>query len=109
MTADEERLLQHRWVHSHEEDRPGHAVYRPSTFDFPPARGRGGFDLNPDGSLTEYGPGAADRPTTRPGRWEVGDDGCLRFYPAGTDQPDRVLKIASLAPDKLVLEKGCRT
>jgi hypothetical protein len=108
MTHPTAAALTGNWVHSHEEDAPDRVVYRPSTFTFPPSRGRGGFDLNPDGSLDEYGPGAADRPASRPGRWEVGADGCLRFFPDGADRPARVLKIASLTPDKLVIEKGCR-
>jgi hypothetical protein len=94
------------WVHSHEEDPPGHAVYRPSTFAFPPSRGRGGFDLNPDGSATEFGPGATDRTASRAGRWEVGADGQVKIYPSGSGAPSRVLKIASAAPDKLVVQKG---
>jgi hypothetical protein len=94
------------WVHSHEEDAPGQAVYRPSTFAFPPSRGRGGFDLNPDGSATEFGPGAADQTAARAVRWEVGADGQLKIYAPGSHAPSRVLKIASAGPDKLVVHKG---
>jgi len=100
--------LARTWVHSHEEDSPGRAVYRPESFAFPPSRGRGGFDLNHDGTMTEFGPGPTDQTATRPGRWEVADDGSLALYPAGAEAPARVMKIASVSPDKLVIDKGAR-
>ncbi len=37
-------LFQH-WMHSHEEDSGDVQVYRPADYDFPPARGRRGFEL----------------------------------------------------------------
>src|SRR5438034_663791 len=42
-----------RWLHSHEEDADAAKVYRPDDYPFPPARGRMGFELKPDGSLLE--------------------------------------------------------
>lgn len=98
-------LLIKSWVHSHEEDSEDQAVYRPETFAFPPSRGRGGFDLDPDGTMTQFGPGPTDQTTTQPGRWEVKEDGRLALYSAGSDRPSRVMKITSLSEDKLVLDK----
>ena len=65
-----DELLGH-WVHSHEEDSGGERVYRPADYDFPPARGRRGFELRPGGELVLYGPGATDRPEAATGRWSV--------------------------------------
>jgi hypothetical protein len=56
------------WIHSHEEDSGDLRVYRPAGYRFPPARGRRGFELRPDGSYVAHGPGPADKPTSRPGR-----------------------------------------
>ena len=54
-------LLQH-WIHSHEEDTDTEMVFRPASFNFPPARGRKGFELSPDGTLIDYRIGPTDRP-----------------------------------------------
>jgi len=93
------------WVHSHEEDNPDQAVYRREGFAFPPARGRRGFHLKPDGTMTEFGPGPTDRTASRQGRWEIGNDQRLAFYPDDSNTPARLMKVASLTPEKLVLER----
>jgi hypothetical protein len=98
-------VLAQIWVHSHEEDKPGQAVYRLETFAFPPSRGRGGFELSRDGTMTEFGPGPTDRTIARRGRWEVGEGGVLTLRPEGSDKQARVMRIAHLSPNKLVLEK----
>jgi hypothetical protein len=84
------------WVHSHEEDSGDLRVYRPAGHSFPPARGRRGFDLRPDGSYVAHGPGPADKPSSRPGRWEPAGEGRLRLG-------DEELEIVSLEPDRLVV------
>ena len=33
------------WTHSREEDSEGIKVYRPNEYNFPPSRGREGFEL----------------------------------------------------------------
>jgi hypothetical protein len=93
------------WVHSHEEDTPDHTVYRPESFPFPPSRGRRGFDLGPDGTMIQVGPGPTDRTSVHPGRWQVEEDETLTLYPRGADTPQRIGKIEALSEDKLVLRK----
>jgi hypothetical protein len=83
-----------RWLHSHEEDSGGVQVYRPAGYRFPPARGRRGFELRPDGSYIAYGPGPADKPTSTPGRWEPAGDDRVRI--GGQE-----LEIVSVEPDRL--------
>jgi hypothetical protein len=61
-------------MHSHEEDSEGEAVYRRASYQFPPARGRTGFELKADGSLTEYGIGPTDRRTQTAGKWKLDGD-----------------------------------
>jgi hypothetical protein len=90
-----EEMLGH-WVHSHEEDRGDERVYRPADYDFPPARGRRGFELKPGGELVLYGPGATDRPEATTARWSASGSGRVRL---GDDE----LEIASVSPERLVL------
>ncbi|WP_168176617.1 hypothetical protein [Williamsia sp. 1135] len=51
------------WWHSFEEDHDDVAVYRPDGFGFPPARGRRGLELDPDGTVVELGLGRDDTPS----------------------------------------------
>jgi hypothetical protein len=99
------------WLHSHEEDTDTTVVYRRADYDFPPARGRKGFELRPDGALSEKGIGPTDRSVHRAGHWRLGGDGCLEFF-AGTgtgNSPTRVLPIESADGDKIVVRKGSQT
>ncbi len=63
-------LFRH-WVHSREEDSGGILAYRPRGFPFPPAFGRDGFELRPDGTFIQFDPGPADGIVRIPGRWEL--------------------------------------
>jgi hypothetical protein len=63
-----------QWVHSHEEDSDDEAVFRPSAYSLPPARGRRSFDLRPDGTYVEVSPGPVDVPEESAGRWSLEGD-----------------------------------
>jgi hypothetical protein len=91
-------LMRH-WTHSREEDSDDLRVYRPDGWDFPPARGRRGFELRPDGELLVYGPGPTDRPEATTGRWESSGDGRVRVG-------DEELEIVSLEPDRLTVRSS---
>jgi hypothetical protein len=93
--AEPPRELMRRWIHSHEEDAGELRVYRPADWDFPPARGRRGFELRPGGEVRLYGPGATDRPEATTGRW-ASSEGRLRLGDEG-------LEIVSLESDRLVV------
>ena len=62
------------WWRSHEEETGPVRVYRPEGFPFPPARGREGFALHPDGRFDHLGPGRGDRPVVTAGTWERDGD-----------------------------------
>jgi len=83
-----------RWVHSHEEDSGAVRVYRTAGYPFPPARGRRGFELAPDGTYTEHGPGPTDKPISSTGRWEPAGEGRVRIG-------EQELEIVSLEPGRL--------
>ena len=42
-------LINSSWLHSHEEDYDNIKVYRPDNFDFPPSKGRTGFQFGENG------------------------------------------------------------
>jgi hypothetical protein len=86
-------LFRH-WVHSHEEDTGDVRVYRPADYAFPPARGRRGFELKPDGEFVRYGPGPSDKPEATTERWTPSSGGRVRVG-------GRELEIVSVEPDRL--------
>jgi hypothetical protein len=104
MSAVDRQVLARTWLHSHEEDTPGHAVYRPESFAFPPSRGRSGFQLGPDGTMLRISPGPADKTSVRPGRWELDAGARLRLDPE--DSAPEILEVATVTPDRLVLRKN---
>ncbi|MDD1670211.1 MAG: hypothetical protein LUQ67_02690 [Methanomicrobiales archaeon] len=98
-------LLCRSWIHSHEEDEGTLMVFRPASHRFPPSRGRKGYTFHEDGTYDEIGPGPADRPVPGRGKWSLEDDGMLTILPSGGASV-RVLRIVSLEPDRMVVEKG---
>jgi len=99
-----EILCQH-WVHSHEEDTETEMVFRPASHPFPRSRGRRSFELRAGGDLVEGGPGPTDRREESAGTWQLTEEGALAFYRPSESTPHRVLRIASIAKDRLVVKK----
>jgi len=60
-----------KWMHSYEEDQAEVKVYRPTSFNFPPSRGRTGFEIKENGDFIEHGIGPTDIPVKTQGRWEM--------------------------------------
>ena len=98
-------LLHRRWVHSHEEDSDTEMVFRPDTFDFPPSRGRGSFELREDGTFLDRGIGPTDRSEEAAGTWQLEEGERVVLRESRTDQVRRRLDIASVEPDRLVVRK----
>jgi len=92
------------WTHAHEEDTPDTRVYRPATHPFPPSRGRDSFTLQPDGTLVERAIGPTDRPAAAAGTWALGADDTLTLR-AGGRPGERVLRVVSVVPDRLVFRR----
>ena len=61
------------WLHSYEEDTATFRVYRRDTYEFPPARGRVGFVLNPRGAAVYHGIARGDGTDEIPARWQDRD------------------------------------
>jgi hypothetical protein len=62
MAVFNEHCIYKHWIHSHEEDKADKKVYRPSTFEFPPSRGRDGFEIRENDEFILYITGPADKP-----------------------------------------------
>lgn len=101
---NQDALSQH-WVHSHEEDTNTEIVFRPATYNFPRSRGRRSFELKPDGILVEGGMAPDDRRQETQGRWELQDGDTLALYTQSASEPSRVMHIASVSKDRLVIKK----
>jgi hypothetical protein len=99
------QLLQKRWMHSREEDTAAEIVFRPASYNFPPARGRTGFELRPDQSLVEIGIGPTDRVEESPGKWKLERGNQLLFYSQSSPEPTRAMQIVSVDDDHLVIKK----
>jgi hypothetical protein len=99
------RFLCKRWLHSSEEDSADQMVFRPTSFNFPPARGRIGFELRPDQSLVEIGIGPTDRAEEIPGKWKLERGNQLLFYSQSSPQSTHAMQIISVDENRLVIKK----
>lgn len=93
-------LYQH-WVHSHEEDDPKTQtqVYRLSSYNFPPARGRESFQLKEDGVAIAHPIAPTDGNLSITRKWKT-ENGQLIIE----DKQRRfTYKIISVSADKLLL------
>ena len=97
-----------RWTHSFEEDAADTKVYRPASFAFPPARGRAGIELHPDGTFVEWTIGRGDAPQPIRGRWQadVMNMNQLRVEFDGDARPARTLEILGGNDQVLRLKNG---
>jgi hypothetical protein len=99
--------LQHlyrRWMHSYEEDSGSEVVYRSSPFRFPRSRGRTGFEIRADGTVTISGIAATDGPATTEGKWRI-EGGNTLIFTNRRAEPIQVFHILSLDSDRLIIRK----
>lgn len=103
VSSKQAALLYRHWVHSQEEDNDsaGYKTYRPSTYPFPPARGRDGFYIKKNGILTDYRIAAADGSQAVPGKWKLTRNE-LSFTTGKSTA--RKYKIIVLTKEKLVVK-----
>lgn len=93
-----------RWLHSFEEDSGDVRVYRPEGYDFPPARGRAGIELLPDGTFIDMQIGPTDAHQNVQGRWEYVGTGIIRLS-FDDPQRDRAVEIVECGEQKLCLRQ----
>lgn len=93
------------WIHSHEEDTTEYRVYRPSTYPFPPSRGRSGFEFRPDGGFIRIDIGPTDRSQAVEGNWEAVAPDQVRVTVPGAPTPPTILTIVSHDENTLKVKK----
>lgn len=62
------------WLHSFEEDNGDIKVYRPNTYNFPPARGRKGFTIARNGEFVLHEIAPTDGLDSKKGTWKMKGD-----------------------------------
>ena len=93
-TIDDSRIENIKWMHSYEEDTNEVKVYRPDTYEFPPSRGRTGFQLNEDKSFINYEIAPADGTVERKGSCSIaGNKMMLSFEDSDKDYMIEVISI----------------
>ncbi len=60
-----------KWVHSYEDDKNGWQAYRPSSYAFPPARGRKAFKILKDGYFADLPISPRDGNSELTGKWSL--------------------------------------
>jgi hypothetical protein len=100
-------LLQHRWIHSFEEDSAEAQVYRPQSWDFPLSRRpRDAFELRADGTAQLFIPGAQDRPEAADASWTE-EEGQLLIHPVKkAAHGPLALRIVESSADKLLVRRS---
>jgi hypothetical protein len=90
------------WINSHEENDEAkkHIVYRPAEYDFPPARGREGFEIKENGIFISHPIAPYDGNMSITEKWAVKDDVLI----ITGEKETRRYRIISLARDKIVLQ-----
>lgn len=95
-------VLFQRWTHSYEEDTSGQKIFRPTGYDFPPSRGREGFEVRKDGVFIRHAIGRADYPEKVEGRWKMkGKDRVIVDLPSTSVFE---LTIISIEKNRLVVQ-----
>lgn len=98
---DKTDLYQH-WIHSYEDDNTvqEYRTYRPSTYPFPPARGREGFEIKENGIFISHPIAPVDGNLTIKEKWTLNNDELIVTGKTITNK----YKIISLTKEKLVLK-----
>ncbi len=93
------------WLHSHEDDTEEIKVYRPAGYDFPPSRGRVGFNLMEGGECIYYGIAPADGSTNEPASWRWEGGNTLVITPKEEGASEMVLEVVSVGEGMLKVKK----
>jgi hypothetical protein len=94
------------WLHAHEEDASGELVFRPADFDFPPARGRVGYEFRSDHSCDYIGISPRDGAARVSCTWLLRGEDKPELVIARPDGPSEVLAIVSVDRDRLVVRRA---
>jgi hypothetical protein len=93
------------WLHSHEEDTATERVYRRSDFDFPPSRGRDGYEFLPGQDAKYIGIAARDGAVQTTVNWRLRTGEQPEIMLTLPNGQQRVLQIVSVDQDRLIIKK----
>lgn len=102
------KIYQH-WIHSYEEDIDGLQVYRSSEYQFPPSRGREGFEIKENRQFILYTIGPTDRPQAILGHWEKLDETTLKVLLKGRENQALIINIIDVSDQYLKIIKTWQT
>lgn len=97
-------ILNQRWLHSHEEDTESEKVFRLASYQFPPSRGRIGFELRQDGNAAVVGIAPTDGPQESEGTWTIDENGQLLIRLPGFG-PAADMSVVSMSSNRLTVMK----
>lgn len=104
MSLFNEECIYKHWIHSYEEDTENKKVYRSSTFEFPPSRGRDGFEIKENGEFILYIMGPTDRPEKMFGKFTI-DSNKLHIELTSKIQKSYIMTILSCDENQLIIQK----
>lgn len=93
------------WKHSFEEDGPDWLAYRPGDFNFPPARGREGFEIKENGEFILHGIAPSDGTIMVKGTWKLSEDKIIHAAFNSEDQEPMSFRIISIEEDLLKISR----
>ena len=93
------------WIHSHEDDTEEVKVYRPASYNFPPARGREGFEIKEGGECVYHGIAPADGSTNEPANWSWEDGNALVITPKADGAAEMRMEVVSASSEMLKVKK----
>jgi len=98
------KIFKH-WIHSHEEDTEDAKVYRSSDYEFPPSRGRRGFEIRDGGEFIQYDIAPTDGSRIVVGRWELEGPNSIRIYLENQKIKSYVINIISCEDNIMRIKK----
>ncbi len=94
------------WIHSREEDIETVRVYRPSDYEFPPSRGRDGFEFRENGEFIQYGIGPTDRLQRIIGTWMAEGENQIKVSFEAEQQESYTMQVVSCEESLLKIRLG---
>lgn len=106
MATPLEKRVVGTWMRAHEEDSPDELVYRPAAYDFPPARGRVGYEFRADHSCDYIGISPRDGSARSSGTWRVRGGPRPELVLEYPDGRADVLSVVSVDRERLVVRRA---
>ncbi|MCB9276056.1 MAG: hypothetical protein H6564_18570 [Lewinellaceae bacterium] len=97
-------VLYGAWVHSHEEDTPDVRVFRPHDYNFPPSRGREGFEIKAGGEFIHYGIAPTDGTLSRKGAWVMESGNIVKVTFAQGEPSAMAFEVVEASPALLKIK-----